>query len=84
MPAILIFVIFPAMSVTVACPEQAATPPRRAIRVVRNEEATDNTRDRLSDREKEGMIASVTERVRFADILLINDTVDARDTDMAR
>ena len=55
-----------------------------AARVTINEAAADNVRDTLIDREKDGVISSVTDRVRFADILLISDTVNVSGADKVR
>jgi len=55
-----------------------------AARVTINEAAADNVRDTLIDREKDGVISSVTDRVRFAEILLISDTVNVSGADKVR
>ena len=49
-----------------------------------NEAAADNVRDRLIDRESVGVISSVTDRVRYADILLSNDAVNVSGADKVR
>ena len=55
-----------------------------AARVTINEAAADNVRDTLIDREKDGVISSVTDRVRFTEILLISDTVNVSGADKVR
>jgi len=74
----------PTISVTADAPAQTAHPPRVAISVAMNETAADNVRDTLIDREKDGVISSVTDRVRFAEILLISDTVNVSGADKVR
>jgi hypothetical protein len=49
-----------------------------------NETAADIVRDRLIEREREGVISSVTDRVRYAEILLISDTVNVSGADKVR
>ena len=74
----------PVLSLTVAAPAQTAHPPRAAIRDAMNETAADNVRDRLIVRESVGVISSVTDRVRYAEILLISDTVNVSGADKVR
>jgi len=82
--AIALMVAAPVLSLTVAAPAQTAHPPRAAIRDAMNETAADIVRDRLIEREREGVISSVTDRVRFADILLSNDAVNVSGADKVR
>ena len=74
----------PVLSLTVAAPAQTAHPPRVAMRDAMKEAAADIVRDRLIVREREGVISSVTDRVRFADILLSNDAVNVSGADKVR
>ena len=74
----------PTISLTADAPAQTAQPPRRAIKDAMNETAADNTRDKLIDRESEGVISSVTDRVRFAEILLSNEDVNVSGADRER
>ena len=82
--AIALMVAAPVLSLTVAAPAQTAHPPRAAIRDAMNEAAADIVRDKLSERERDGVIFSVTDRVRFADILLSNDAVNVSGADKVR
>ena len=54
------------------------------MRDAMKEAAADIVRDRLIVREREGVISSVTDRVRFADILLSNDAVNVSGADKVR
>jgi len=52
--------------------------------VAMNETAADNVRDKLIDRESVGVGCSVTERVRFADILFTSEAVNVSGADRVR